>query len=222
MPSISENILLFISGFGVLQGLLLAALIYFHPRSDKSVNGFLALHIFFISKSMTMPFAIRLITWQRANLMQPLLVLSAIFLYLYLRSFKERITFKKAWPHFLVFFLFSCAVVWNTSSIISKYPNASKPPEEVFYQPFNLIIPILRICIKLVYYFLARQTVISYQKSVQQLFSETSRINLNWARVLVNGYLFIVVTGIVIFILMLKYPEHFTLLLLINVAIGTP
>src|SRR5215470_5021152 len=138
MPSISENILLFISGFGILQGLLLAALIYFHPRSDRTVNSFLALHIFFISKAMTTPFAIQLITWQRANLLQPLLVLSAIFLYFYLRSFKERITFKKIWPHFLIFFLFVILVVWDTASIISKYPNAPTPPKEVFYQPFNI------------------------------------------------------------------------------------
>jgi hypothetical protein len=79
MPSVSENILFLICGLGILQGLLLAALIYFHPRSDRSVNTFLALHIFFISFVMTMPFTIHFITWQRGNLMQPVLLLPAIF-----------------------------------------------------------------------------------------------------------------------------------------------
>jgi len=222
MPSLSENILLLTCGLGILQGILLAALIFFHPKSDKSVNTFLSLHIFFISFAMTMPFAIRFITWQKGNLMQPLLILSAIFLYFYLRSFKERITFKKALPHFLIFFLFLMAVVWNTSSIISKFPDAKVPPPEVFYEPFNIVIPVMRISIKLFYYFLARRTLISYQKSIQHLFSETSRINLSWAKVLVNCYLFLVIAGIIIFPLMLRYPQYFNLLLLINVSIGTP
>src|SRR5690349_16870855 len=123
MPSVSEDILFLVCGLGILQGLLLAALIYFHPKSDRSINAFLALHIFFISLVMTMPFAIRFITWQKGNLMQPLLILSAVFLYFYLRSFKERMTFKKALPHLLVFLIFSIAVIFNTYSIISKYPD---------------------------------------------------------------------------------------------------
>jgi hypothetical protein len=46
---ISENILSLICGLGILQGILLAALLYFHPKSDRSVNTFLALYIFCIS-----------------------------------------------------------------------------------------------------------------------------------------------------------------------------
>src|SRR5215467_15751551 len=102
--SISENVLLFISGFGIVQGVLLAALIFFHPKSDRSVTAFLALHILLISLSMTMPFTVKLISWQRGNLMQPFLLFPAIFLYLYLRSFKERTNFKRLLPHLLVFF----------------------------------------------------------------------------------------------------------------------
>jgi hypothetical protein len=41
--SISEDILAFISGIGILQGILLSLLIYFHHKSDKTVNKFLAL-----------------------------------------------------------------------------------------------------------------------------------------------------------------------------------
>ena len=222
MPSVSENILFLISGLGILQGILLASLIYFHPKSDRAVNTFLALHIFFISVVMAMPFMIRFITWQRGNFIQPLLLLPPIFLYFYLKSFKERITFKKALPHFLMLLLFFTAVYWNTSSIVAKYPNVKVPPKEIFYDPFNMTIPIVNHVIKIFYYFLARQKITSYQKSIQQLFSETSRINLSWAKVLVNGYLFLVIAGIIIFSLMLRYPEHFNSLLLINVAIATP
>lgn len=220
--SISENILLLISGLGILQGILLAALIYFHPKSDRSVSTFLALHILFISFAMTMPFTIHFITWQRGNLMQPVILLPAIFLYLYAKSFKERISFKKLLPHIFTFFLFFVAVFWNTSSISTRYTNVKVPPEEVFHETFNIVIPVIQIMLKIFYYFLARQALISYQQSIQQLFSETSRINLIWAKTLVNSYLFLVLAGIVIFVLMMRYPQHFNLLLLINVLIGTP
>jgi len=222
MSFLPENILLLICGLGVLQGILLAALLYFHPKSDRSVNVFLALHIFFICFAMSTPFAIEFITWQRGNFMQAGLLLAPIFLYFYVRSFKERITFKKALPHVLIFLLFVFALSISVSSLVKKYPNERIPPREVFYQPLNIAIPIIRIGLKVFYYLLARRTIISYQKSIRQLYSETSRINLGWARVLLNGYLFIVVTGIVIYLLMLLYPEQFNLLLLINVAVATP
>src|SRR5678810_898875 len=115
MFSLSENILLLICGLGILQGILLATVIYFHPKSDRSVNTFLAMHILFISIAMTMPFAVRFITWQKANLMQPVLLLPAIFLYFYITSFRERLSLKKILPHFLIVFLFFIAVLWNTS-----------------------------------------------------------------------------------------------------------
>ena len=222
MSSLSENILLLICGLGILQGILLAALIYFHPKSDRSVNAFLAMHILFISIAMTMPFTVRLITWQKANLMQPVLLLPAIFLYFYIRSFRERLNFKNTAPHFLIVFLFFIAVFWNTFIITAKYGDAKVPPKEVFYQPFNFIIPIIQICLKLFYCLLTMRTLLSYQRSIQQLFSETSRIDLIWARTLVSCYIFLVVAGVIMFICMMRFPEHFNLLLIINVVMGTP
>jgi hypothetical protein len=42
---ISEEVLLLVSGLGLIQAALLAILIYFHPKSEKSVNQFLALYM---------------------------------------------------------------------------------------------------------------------------------------------------------------------------------
>ena len=63
--SASENILSFITGFGVLQGFLLALLIYFHPRSNRTVNLFLALYIGCLSVIASTPLVERAVTWQR-------------------------------------------------------------------------------------------------------------------------------------------------------------
>jgi AraC-like DNA-binding protein len=79
-----------------------------------------------------------------------------------------------------------------------------------------------RPVLQVVYYFLARRELISYQRSIRHLFSETSRIDLHWAKFLVNGFLVLVGAFFVTFPLILSYPNHIYLLLLINMAIGVP
>jgi AraC-like DNA-binding protein len=69
---------------------------------------------------------------------------------------------------------------------------------------------------------MSRRQLILYQRSIEQLFSETSRIDLKWVKWLINGYLVIVITTIILYPLMLNYQEHFSLLYLINVVIATP
>src|SRR6476659_9969927 len=103
--SISENILLFVSGFGIVQAIFLAALLVFHPKSDTSVNSLLALYIVALSLPIILPVAQHIFSWQLMILLEPLLTLIAPLLYLYVRSFKEVIEWKKAWPHFILFFI---------------------------------------------------------------------------------------------------------------------
>ena len=69
---VSENILSLVCGLGILQGVLLSALVYFHQKSDRSVNIFLALYIFFTSVIMSMPFVIKMLGWQDSFIIQPL------------------------------------------------------------------------------------------------------------------------------------------------------
>ncbi len=69
--TIPENLLLFISGVGMLQGFLLANLLYFHPRSDRSVNRFLALFIFFLCIPLLIPIGQQLFSWQFVIWIEP-------------------------------------------------------------------------------------------------------------------------------------------------------
>jgi len=64
--------------------------------------------------------------------------------------------------------------------------------------------------------------LISYQRSIRQLFSETSNIDLQWAKFLVNGYLALVLLFVAVYPLMVKYPDQFNLLLLLNMSLATP
>ena len=216
--SVSENMLLFISGFGILQGVLLAALLYFHPKCDRSVTTFLAVFILFISIPILMPVGQHLFSWQFIIFIDPFTVLIGPFLYLYVRSFKEVITWQKAWPHFIIFLIYLLIDYWLYSEVGSKYPLSATVPPEVTKHPLSFIPVSVRLLQRVLYYFLSLKQLRSYQRSIGQLFSETSRINLNWVKWLINGYLLLVLVTITFYSLILKYPQHFNIWVLL---IGT-
>lgn len=220
--SLSENILSLICGLGILQGILLAALIYFHPKSDRSVNIFLAFYIFCISAVMTMPVLFNIIGWKRSYTVQAIPVLPPIFLYFYILSFKKRITWKNALPHFLIVPVIFVLSYLNLSALAEIYPDAKRIPTEGLKRPLTFTVIITRTVQQFIYYFLSRKALQSYQKSIQHLFSDTSRIDLHWARFLVNGFIVLIGAFLIVFPLLIKYPEYFDSLLLLNMAIATP
>jgi AraC-like DNA-binding protein len=221
--SISENLLTLLCGIGILQGVLFAGLIYFHPKSDRSVNIFLALYILITSAIMSLPLSIKLVGWQNGTLLVQIPLLSGPLLYLYLRSYKEKITWREALPHFIPALIYFFLTYWNLSRFWDKYPNTGElPPPEVLTNPVTIFITFSKPIQQIIYYFLSRNTLNAYQRSIRHLFSETSRIDLRWTRFLINGYLILVCVFIVLYPIMLRFPENFDLLLLINMCIATP
>ena len=221
--AVSANFILFIAA--VLQGILLAALTYFHPKSDKSVNLFLSLYILCVSILMLIPVVQELFSWQAMFYLMPFPLLIGPFLYLYVRSFKETITWRKAWPHLLLFFIFLILDYMFLPTLVEQYPSSRQIPEEMLLNPVsNLRITnrILRNVQMIVYYFLALKALTSYQKSIHHLFSEISRINLAWMKWVINGYLFLIVSLLILFYFVYQYPDQFELLVGINMAIITP
>jgi len=180
--SISGNILLFVSGFGILQAFLLSCLLIFHPKSDKTVNSFLGLYIISISLPMFMPFLQHFFSWQVIAVADPFIALIGPFLYFYVLSFKKLITLRKAWPHFLPFILNVLVDFWFYQSVSSKYPSTQRFPGEALNHPVFTIVISIRCAQMIAYYFVSLKTLTSYQKSIRHLFSETSRINLQWVK----------------------------------------
>jgi AraC-like DNA-binding protein len=220
--TVSENILKMVCGLGVLQGMLLAALIFFHPKGDKSVNLFLALFIVSVSAVIALPYLVQTFGWQHSFFLQGIPLLPGPFLYLYIRSFKETITLRKAWPHFVLFFVWLIPTYFNIAKYSKLYPDSEIIPIEVLRQPTTIILIMGRPALSILYYFLARRQLISYQRSIRHLFSETSRIDLNWTRFLVNGFLIVAGIFFVTFPLILSLPGKVFLLLLISMAVGVP
>jgi len=218
----SANLVFLIGASGILQAIVLAAILYFHPKSDKSVNVFLSLYILCISILMFIPSAQELFSGVTILYLLPFPLLIGPFLYLYVRSFKEVITWRKAWPHFLLFFVFLFLDYLFIPLFFSKY---SSPHQEQLLNPagnIRIIIRVIRNVQMIVYYFLARGTLLSYQKSIQHLFSEVSQINLGWVKWLINGYIFLIVSLLVLFYFVVRYPNQFDVLIVINTALITP
>jgi AraC-like DNA-binding protein len=160
--------------------------------------------------------------WQDSFVIQPLPFLTGPLLYLYLRSFKESLNWRKVLPHFIPFILFFFVAYWNISSLSKEYPEADEVPAGVLNRPSIIAVQYVRFAHQLLYYILARRTLLSYQRSIRHLFSEISRIDLQWGRFLVNGFLVLVSAFMIIFPLMRSYPEEFNTLLFLNMAIATP
>jgi AraC-like DNA-binding protein len=219
---ISENIFVYISAFGMLQGILLALLLYFHPRSDRSVTRFLALFILCITLGIIIPIGQSLFSWQTIIFIEPVTVLIGPFFYLYVRSFKERITFRKALPHVLIFPVYVLIAYFLYSEVGAKYPSSTVVPKEVTEHLLSRIPVSVRLLHRLFYCILAYRTLTTYQRSIRHIFSETSRINLNWMRWLINGYIVVTLTTIAMYIMILKYPALFSLwVLIIGVFVST-
>ena len=223
--AISPKLILLISASWILQAVLLAALLLLHRKSDKSVNVFLSLYIFCVSILMFIPAAQQLFLWQVTVYLMPFPLLIGPFLYMYVRSFKELITWRKAWPHFLLFFIFLFLDFAFLPSVANKYLLSDQVTEEMLLDPsspIRIIIRIVRNVQMIIYYFLARRALTSYQESIHNLFSETSRINLDWVRWLINGYLFLIISLLILFYFVVRNPDQFELLIVINTAIITP
>src|SRR4030095_6849099 len=221
----SAKLIFLIAASGLLQAILLAALLYFHRKSDKSVNVFLSLYVLSVSILMVIPAVQQLFSWQTIIYLLPFPLLIGPFLYLYVRSFKETVTWHKAWPHFLLFSIFLFLDYLFLPSLVKKYPPSHDVPEEMLFDPasfIRIIIRIIRVVQMIVYYFLAERALTSYQKSIHHLFSETSRITLSWVRWLINGYLFLIISLLILFYFVVRYPDQFELLIIINTAIIVP
>ena len=220
--TVSENILSFVCGVGLLQGVLLSLLLYYHPKSDRSVNKFLSLYLLGITIVMAGPLTINLITWQKSFFFEPFPLAVSPLMYLYIRSFKQTITWKKALPHLLLFFIHFPISYFRVADLAGRYPDSPDIPEEAFRGPASLFMFGTRYVALFLYYFLSRYELNKYQKTIRHMFSETSQIDLKWAKWLINGYLLVVISSVIIYVLMTKFTDKFYLLYLINIAIATP
>lgn len=148
-------------------------------------------------------------------LMEPVIMMIGPSLYLYVRSFRETITWKKAWPHLILFLVFSVLVGWEYYYFSKDYPLTHDIPGEVAKRPFIIVQVIVRTLQRLFYYYLSLVTLQRYQKSIQYYFSETSQINLRWIKWLIHGNLALIINTYIAYLLVTKYPQYFGVLMVL-------
>lgn len=220
--SVTENILFFISGLGILQGFLLAALIYYHPKSDRSVNRFLSLHIITLSVILAMPFVLKWLPWQKTFFLEPLPLFLGPFLYLYIRSFKEKISWKIGLTHLIFPFIYYFGAKYFVEDLISHYKDDVFLPKALMTHPLSLSLFGVRMIQYVLYYYLSRQTLLKYQRSIRQIYSDTSNIDLEWIKWLLNGLMLLILVSLAAYSFMVQYPKFFGVLILMNVGVATP
>jgi len=220
--AISTSLMLFISSAGVIQAVGLAGILYFHPGSDGSVNLFLSLHILSISILMLAGVTQYLLNWQTIIFHLSFQFLIGPFLYLYVRSFKQIITWRKAWPHFVLFAIIFITAVQSYLAWVKRYPLTGSTPREVLLDPYTYIRVAIRNVQTIIYFIVARKELKDYQRSIRHIYSETSSINLDWVKSLLAGFLLIIISLMVVSVLIFLYPEKFNLMVLIVTMILTP
>jgi len=186
------------------------------------VNVYLVAYILSMTIPMFTPLVHHFYAWQRLPYFNPIVLLVAPFLYLYVCSFHEQITWRKMWPHFIVFAIGVGLEAYVLLVLAPRFPLAQQIPREVIHNPVAIARIVLRIVQMLTYAYFAGRKLRTYQRSIQQLYSETSRIDLAWMRWLINGYLLLTFWMIALYGLILSFPERFQLIILINTVVITP
>jgi AraC-like DNA-binding protein len=218
----SQNILYLIAGLGIVQGIFLTGLIFFHPKGNRRVNFFLALYVFCFAVILTVPFMMQLIGWENSFWIEPFPILLGPSLYLYILSFKEEVSWRKAAPHMVFFFSFFFIAYGYYSYLKANFSDPVQISKATTKDPYGILFSATKIAWFLIYYFITRQTLIKCQRSVRECFSDVTQIDLRWARLLNNGTMLLIVISVLMSTLIFIYPEKFTLFLLINVAVMTP
>jgi len=171
--ALSEKILLYVCGFGILQGSFLAGLLYFHRNSNKQINRFLALYVFATPLIMALPFFLRIMGWQNSYFVQPVALLPGPFLYLYLRSFKEHISWKKSIPHLIPFVVFFILSYINLTAWAKRFPNEKELPVGLLHDPVSIVLQYMKPVQQVIYFIMARRILKLYRQSAKHLFAQS-------------------------------------------------
>ncbi len=207
---------------GILQAALLSAVIIFYPKSDKSVNFFLAAYVIVFSVPMTGPVIMYFATWHYSVLLRAMLLLSGPTLYLYVISFKETVRLRNVWFHFIPFLFQLAFDIRLIAASLDKYPNSVSPPAEVVADPLTIAMFLFRIAQMGFYVVLCWRALNHYQTAIRHLYSETSRINLSWLRWLINGNFALMMVMLFLYPFVLQNPDRLSFFGLINVCAVIP
>jgi len=197
----------YVNAFGFIQGVLLSMVIFFYPGGNRSSNKFLALHLFCLSLALAAPFSLKLfssISPRADRFTEPFLVLIYPFLYLYLKSFSQQVNPRLILFHIIPFLAFTPLVVLSLvyQQELTNWNNAT------FGFSFTLLVFVLiKIVLFVLYLFLCWKQTNRIRRSVENNFSEISRINLDWIKRLITAGIVLLIMYIIVMALIVANPS---------------
>ncbi len=103
-----------------------------------------------------------------------------------------------------------------------NYPEGPDVPVDAIRHSSAIIRIPGRFIQMIAYFFIAGRALTNYQRSINNIFSETSEVNLGWVRWLINGFLCLTLIMLTMYFFIVTYPQNFRVFILINTAIVTP
>ena len=209
----------FVNAFGLIQGICLYLVILFYPGGNKESNKWIALHILCLSLALSAPFSQKLfsgIVPRADRFTEPILLLIYPFLYLYIVSLSRKLGSRFIFLHMLPFLFFIPLVA------ISLYHQQDLTSWSLDNFGFNIILAFFvaaKVVLYCIYLYWCWRALRSSQQLIQQNFSETSRINLDWLAQLLLIGMGLLLLYILVMIVIIIHPSWARLNFLLVAAV---
>ncbi|GAB2668067.1 hypothetical protein GCM10027036_22040 [Flavihumibacter cheonanensis] len=212
------NLMLTITVFGILQGAILAGLLFSRSKGSSKSNFFLACFVGAITLYLSTPGLQQIWGWRVIWVTDPLTFLVGPFLYLYVISFTQKIGTRQVLLH-LLWAIIYYPIVFVYVKLVEPFVNAQFAVEASPYAWISLLISSVKFGQLLFYFLLCKRALLVHKKIIADSFSETSKIDLDWVRRVANLYLILVLISIGLYMLTYRYPAQVYTISLVNLVL---
>ena len=202
----TRDLLLLITGAGLLQGLILAVVVLFYPQRDRNSNNWLALFILTTAVLLAAPGIQFVIPWEGLVLFHSIKYVAIASLYLYIRSLSAHIGWRQAWPHLIIAPLYLPLAYLHLGHLVGTYGL------EAFRQgvndPIDSAVKLFNLAYLVFYLVLDVRAWKAHKAKVERSMSQHHRTGIRWIGQLIAGYVAIIVVSFTLVGLMFTSDAH--------------
>jgi AraC-like DNA-binding protein len=193
LQDISRYLLISITAFGVLQGLVLSAVAFFYPGRDQNSGNWLALFIFSMALVLLAPGVQFFLPWPWLVLFHSIKYVAIASLYVYITSLSRTVRLRDAWRHFIIAPLFLPIAYWYLGYLIGTYGL------EAFYaginDPLDTAVKLFNLAYLLFYFLLNLYAWKRHRDKARRSLSQLDQVGLRWIGQLITGYFLIILVS---------------------------
>lgn len=201
---------------GISQGFILSLLLFYKSASKKNNAWLIGMFVFILSIIISGTFINELIGEPIGSfLVDPLLLLLGPSLYLYIRSFLRRLDFKDFLKHFAAFLIYLPIFAGFYFYSFRGNPETINL-QEIYGSLFAILLGVLKFCHLGFYVFISFNALKVHRHHIKKIFSNLRGKDLLWLDYLLNAFIFLVFTSLVLYVIALNYPLLQDQLTLVN------